>query len=569
MHLHLLPNNLFDRGKTSFIRSICKLVCMQKVALLFISVFISISPYSQNTPSTFPLIPFPKEIKFSKETFSLTAKTKIILFDTSLRQEVGFLNNHLKSNYNIQLAISTVLPKSGHFILFKHTTSKPESEESYNLKMNPTSIQITAANNTGIFYAIETLIQLMPTEKKDIKKTFGSEVQIPCADISDSPQYQWRSMHLDCSRHFFSKEEVKKYIDYLAMYKFNVFHWHLTDDQGWRIEIKKYPLLTAIGSKRKETLIGRPKENKYDGITYNGFYTQNDIKEVVDYAAKRHITVLPEIEMPGHSTAALSAYPQYSCTGGPFETATNWGIKKEVYCAGNDSTFLFIQNVLTEVMDLFPGKYIHIGGDECPKDRWKTCRKCQQRMLAEKLAGENELQSYFIKRIEKFVNARGKQIIGWDEILEGGLAPNAAVMSWRGTEGGATAAKQHHYVVMTPGKPCYFDHYQSKEIDKEPIAIGGYNPLDSVYTYNPTPKGLNEEEAKFILGAQGCVWTEYIPDFSKVEYMSMPRMAALSEAIWTPADKRNYSDFINRLKLHAKTLDKLNINYARHFLNRE
>ncbi len=560
---------MFDRGKTSFIRSICKLVCMQKVALLFISVFISIIPYSQNTPSTFPLIPFPKEIKFSKETFSLTAKTKIILFDTSLRQEVGFLNNHLKSNYNIQLAISTVLPKSGHFILFKHTTSKPESEESYNLKMNPTSIQITAANNTGIFYAIETLIQLMPTEKKDIKKTFGSEVQIPCADISDSPQYQWRSMHLDCSRHFFSKEEVKKYIDYLAMYKFNVFHWHLTDDQGWRIEIKKYPLLTAIGSKRKETLIGRPKENKYDGITYNGFYTKNDIKEVVDYAAKRHITVLPEIEMPGHSTAALSAYPQYSCTGGPFETATNWGIKKEVYCAGNDSTFLFIQNVLTEVMDLFPGKYIHIGGDECPKDRWKTCRKCQQRMLAEKLAGENELQSYFIKRIEKFVNARGKQIIGWDEILEGGLAPNAAVMSWRGTEGGATAAKQHHYVVMTPGKPCYFDHYQSKEIDKEPIAIGGYNPLDSVYTYNPSPKGLNEEEAKFILGAQGCVWTEYIPDFSKVEYMSMPRMAALSEAIWTPADKRNYSDFINRLKLHAKTLDKLNINYARHFLNRE
>lgn len=542
---------------------------MYKIALLFVSVFISAIVNAQDSPTILPLIPLPREIKVSDETFRLTGKTKIVLLEKDFKSEVIYLNNYMKTNFQFELIIVTSLPKKGNYILIKHSQPKSISKERYELKMNPNNLSIIAGTKEGLFYGIQTLLQLMPIEKT-LDNTMGAaEVVIPCANILDFPQYQWRSMHLDCSRHFFSKEDVKKYIDYLAMYKFNIFHWHLTDDQGWRIEIKKYPLLTSIGSKRKETLVGRPKDNKYDGIPYSGYYTQEDIKEIVTYAAERHITILPEIEMPGHSTAALSAYPQYSCTGGPFETATNWGITKEVYCAGNDSTFTFIENILSEVLDLFPGKYIHIGGDECPKDRWKTCPKCQQRIASEKLVGENELQSYFIKRIEKFVNSKGKQIIGWDEILEGGLAPNAAVMSWRGTEGGIIAAKQKHFAVMTPGKPCYFDHYQWRDINNEPIAFGGYNPLDSVYAYNPTPKSLTEEEGKFILGAQGCVWTEYIADFAKVQYMSLPRMAALSEALWTPSAKKDYKNFILRLNLHSKTLDKLKINYSRHFLKQE
>ncbi len=283
----------------------------------------------------------------------------------------------------------------------------------------------------------------------------------------------------------------------------------------------------------------------------------------------RHITVVPEIEMPGHSLAALAAYPQYSCTGGPFETYTKWGVSDDVYCAGNDSTFFFLQNILSEVVELFPGNYVHIGGDECLKDRWNACAKCKKRIVDEKLKDENELQSYFVTRIEKYLNSKGKQMIGWDDILDGGLAPNAAVMSWRGTKGGIVAAREKHKVVMTPGNPCYFDHYQSKDKVKEPLAIGGFNPLDSVYAYNPLPKVLTPEEANFVLGAQGNVWTEYITDFSKVQYMSMPRMAALSEALWTPIERKNYKNFVMRLKLHSKTLDKMNVNYARHFLTQK
>ena len=385
---------------------------MYKIALLFVSVFISAIVNAQDSPTILPLIPLPREIKVSDETFRLTGKTKIVLLEKGFKSEVTYLNNYLKTNFQFELIITTSLPKKGNYILIKHSQTKSISKELYELKMNPNNLSIIAGTKEGLFYGIQTLLQLMPIEKTVDNIMGAAEVVIPCSNILDFPQYQWRSMHLDCSRHFFSKEDVKKYIDYLAMYKFNIFHWHLTDDQGWRIEIKKYPLLTSIGSKRKETLVGRPKDNKYDGIPYSGYYTQEDIKEIVTYAAERHITILPEIEMPGHSTAALSAYPQYSCTGGPFETATNWGIKKEVYCAGNDSTFTFIENILSEVLDLFPGKYIHIGGDECPKDSWKTCPKCQQRIATEKLVGENELQSYFIKRIEKFVNSKGKQIIG-------------------------------------------------------------------------------------------------------------------------------------------------------------
>lgn len=542
---------------------------MKKIFLV-IGFVISSALFAQEKMQLKPLglIPLPNKVVQSNGEFKLTKDTKIVLMNKSFESEVNYLNSYVKKNYGLELQVVSVLPSDGNYMIITEPEVKTGQLENYSLNVNQNQILFSAEGNAGLFYSMQTLIQLLPIEK-------AVEIKIPCIQIKDSPRYAWRGMHLDCSRHFFSKEEVKKYIDYLAMYKFNIFHWHLVDDQGWRIEIKKYPLLTKIGSQRKETIIGKPafnkdgtpsKDDKYDGIAYGGFYTQEDIKEVLAYAKSKYITVVPEIEMPGHSLAALAAYPNYSCTGGPFETFTKWGVSDDVYCAGNDSTFLFLENILSEVMDLFPGKYIHIGGDECLKDRWKVCPKCQKRIADEKLKDESELQSYFITRIEKYVNSKGKQIIGWDEILEGGLAPNAALMSWRGTEGGIAAAQQKHFVVMTPGKPCYFDHYQSKDKTKEPLAIGGFNPLLSVYAYNPTPKALSESETKYIMGAQGNVWTEYITDFSKVQYMSMPRMAALSEVLWTVPEKKNYKDFVNRLKIHSKTLDKMGVNYSKQFL---
>jgi hexosaminidase len=543
---------------------------MKRIVIL-LTAFFSVQAYAQMPQSqkVNGLIPLPNEYKASTEdVFVLTAQTKIVFMNDQFKPELGLLQQRLKTAYGLELPVVKMLPSDGNYIIITQPEGETGKPEDYDLNVNQNQVLLNAEGNAGLFYALQSLFQLLPFEK-------SAEVKIPCVSIHDSPRYQWRGMHLDCSRHFFTKEEVKKYIDYLAMYKFNVFHWHLTDDQGWRVEIKKYPLLTTVGSQRKETIIGKPqwekdgspsKNDKYDATPYGGFYTQEDIKEIVAYAQSKHITVVPEIEMPGHSLAALAAYPQYSCTGGPFETYTKWGVSDDVYCAGNDETFTFMQDILSEVMDLFPGKYIHIGGDECLKDRWKACPKCQKRIADEHLKNEEELQSYFITRIEKFVNSKGKQIIGWDEILEGGLAPNAAVMSWRGITGGIAAAKQKHYVVMSPGKPCYFDHYQSKDKAKEPLAIGGYNPLDSVYAYDPTPKSLSADEKKFILGAQGNVWTEYIVNFASVEYMSVPRMAALAEVLWTQPEKKNYKDFIQRLKINSKVLDSMNVNYAKHFM---
>lgn len=538
---------------------------------IFFLILCTIFKYSisQNTKEVFPLIPQPNYIQAYPGSFALSDTTIIVAGENVF--EALYLQKNLKDNYDINVKIDSHYPPFKNFISLLTTVANNSSEldqESYQMKITKKGIAISANGTPGLFYAIQSLMQLLPVEK-------SKRLSVPCLQIMDSPRYQWRGMHLDCSRHFFTKEEIKKYIDYLAMYKFNTFHWHLTDDQGWRIEIKQYPLLTSISSMRKETIIGKPVDNKgkplpgikYDNTPYGGFYSQAEIKEIVGYASDRHINIVPEIEMPGHSLAVLAAYPQFSCTGGPFETFTTWGVSDDTYCAGNDSTFIFIQNILSEVLELFPGKYIHIGGDECPKGRWEHCVKCQKRIADEKLKNEEQLQSYFIKRIEKFVNENGRQIIGWDEILEGGLAPNAAVMSWRGTKGGIEAAKQEHYVVMTPGKPCYFDHYQSKDKMHEPLAIGGFNPIDSVYNYDPTPKSLSVSEQKYILGAQGNVWTEYIRDFAHVEYMSVPRMSALSEVLWTKPENKNYNNFIARLKLHSKILDRMKINYAKHFIS--
>jgi hexosaminidase len=422
------------------------------------------------------------------------------------------------------------------------------------LLVSKNEIIVSAFDPHGLFYGVQTLLQMIPFEKS---KTF----QIPCLSILDHPKFAWRGMHLDVGRHFFSVDFIKKYIDYIALYKMNTFHWHLTEDQGWRIEIKKYPKLTEIGAWRKGSMVGHYNDQKFDTLRYGGFYTQNEIKEVVAYAKERHITVVPEIEMPGHSLAALAAYPEFSCTGGPFEVANVWGVLEDVYCP-KEETFAFLEDVLTEVMALFPSEYIHIGGDECPKIRWKNCAYCQNLMREKGLKDEHELQSYFIQRIEKFVNSKGRKIIGWDEILEGGLAPNAAVMSWRGTEGGIAAAKEKHFVVMTPGSHCYFDHYQG-DPKNEPVAIGGYTNLEKVYGFNPIPKELSTEEAQYILGAQANVWTEYMKTPEHVEYMIMPRMAALSEVLWGTSIPDLYKNFEKRLMHHFQIYDQKGINYSK------
>jgi hexosaminidase len=387
-------------------------------------------------------------------------------------------------------------------------------------------------------------------------------LKVPSCEITDEPRFAYRGMHLDVGRHLFPVEYIKRYIDMIALHKMNTFHWHLTEDQGWRIEIKKYPKLTEVGAFRKETIVGHAgkKPAVYDGKPYGGFYTQEDIRDIVAYAKSKFITVIPEIEMPGHSLAALAAYPELSCTGGPFEVGTKWGVFDNVYCAGKEETFKFLEDVLTEVIALFPSQYIHIGGDECPKTKWAKCPLCQQRIRQEGLKDEKELQSYFIRRIEKFLISKGKRLIGWDEILEGGLAPEATVMSWRGTAGGIEAAKQGHDVIMSPNKYVYLDYYQC-EPEGQPLAIGGYLPLELVYSFNPQFSELNANEQKHILGLQGNVWSEYLSTPQYMEYMTYPRMFAISEIGWTPASKKDFEDFLARFEVQRKRYDKLGINY--------
>ena len=522
-----------------------------KCKIFFFAVFSVCLTFGQN-----PINVIPKPVKTTaiNNKFSLNPKTVIVANNTN-SFEVQFLKESIKQQTGLELTT-----KNSHKIGSRiHLILEPESQfpnkEAYQLNILGDRAVIYASSNQGLFYGIQTLLQLIPFT------TNVSEIKLDNLMMDDVPKFQWRGMHLDVSRHFFSKEFIKKYIDYLAMYKMNTFHWHLTDDQGWRIEIKKYPKLTEVGAWRNGSMIGHYTDQTFDDIRYGGFYTQEEIKEIVAYAKERHITVVPEIEMPGHALAALASYPEFSCTGGPFEVGKSWGVFDDVFCP-KDETFTFLENILTEVMALFPSEYIHIGGDECPKVRWKSCPKCQKRIKDEKLKDEHELQSYFIQRIEKFVNSKGRKIIGWDEILEGGLAPNAAVMSWRGTEGGIAAAKQKHFVVMSPGSHCYFDHYQG-EPKNEPIAFGGYTNVEKVYSFNPIPKELSEEESKYILGAQANVWTEYINTSEHVEYMVFPRIAALSEVLWGTSNSNEYKVFETRLIQHFERYEKKGINYSK------
>jgi len=481
----------------------------------------------------------------------------------SIPLTIGVDTTNLPLNLYEQLIF---LAKSYHQISIFATTENPlvrfkklknVIEDSYTINVS-NEITLSMSSERSGFYALQSFMQLIENN--------GSEFQIAKCFVNDYPNFQWRGMHLDVARHFFSVAEVKRYIDLMAIYKFNTFHWHLTDDQGWRIEIKKYPKLTEIGAWRDSTLENHytTQPRTYKKERYGGFYTQEEIREIVKYAADRYITVVPEIEMPGHARAALAAYPELSCTGQKQGVEGLWGVFDAIFCAKEES-ILFLQAILEEVVTLFPSQYIHIGGDEAPKTCWKSCEKCQKIIKEKGLKDEHELQSYFIQRMDKFLLSKGKKLIGWDEILEGGLSPNAAVMSWRGFEGGMEAANQGHEVVMSPGSHCYFDHYQGRS-KNEPLAIGGFTTLEKVYEFNPIPKNMKPEQVPYILGGQANLWTEYISTFSKVEYMTFPRAIALSQVLWCKK-KPNYEQFEQSLiAIHLPILDKQKVNYSKSFL---
>ena len=533
--------------------------------LMFVVAIISCSAsnYYFAEKQSVNIIPKPNKITVNKGEFVINSETKIVTDDTSVINQnvINSLNNVLLRTVGYKLEIASNV-ESGSNSIKLNLVENDFGNEGYQLNIDEKGILISG-NYAGLFYGIQTLLQLLPPEIFSTEKVDNLALKVPFIVIEDIPRFAWRGMHLDVGRHMFPIDFIKKYIDYLAFHKLNVFHWHLTEDQGWRIEIKKYPKLTEISAFRNETIIGHHSNNpqKFDGQKYGGFYTQEEIKEVVKYATERFINVVPEIEMPGHAIAGLAAYPELSCIGGPFDVRTSWGISDDIYCAGNEATFEFLENVLSEVVELFPSKLIHIGGDEAPKVRWEECSKCQKRILDEKLADEHELQSYFVQRIEKFLNSKGKEIIGWDEILEGGLAPNATVMSWRGNAGAIAAAKQKHNVVMAPTTHCYFDYYQTEQIANEPLAIGGFVPLEKVYSLNPVPVELTANEAKYIIGAQGNVWTEYMPTSEQVEYMVFPRISAMSEVVWTNVENKNFTDFQSRMKAQYKRFDSMKINY--------
>jgi hexosaminidase len=518
---------------------------------------------SSEEKNIYAIIPAPVSLAEMNGRFTFSERSKIIL--STLNDETRLAADFLALLIRNPTGLSIPVEKGGRAragSVFMSIDTSIVNHEGYILSVSPKNVIIKAKSAVGLYYAIQTIRQLLPVDvEKDIKVE-GLILSIPACQIKDEPEFVYRGMHLDVGRHMFPVQFIKKYIDMLALNKLNTFHWHLTDDQGWRIEIKKYPRLTEVGGFRKETLVGNLKERpyKYDGKPYGGFYTQNEIKDIVSYAKSKFITIIPEIEMPGHAIAALTAYPELSCTGGPFEVFTRWGVVPDVFCAGKEETFNFLQDVLTEVIDLFPSKYIHVGGDECPKARWEKCSLCQKRIKENGLKDEMQLQSYFVGRIEKFLSSKGRKLIGWDEILEGGIAPEATVMSWRGTTGGIEAAKQKHDVIMTPSDYVYFDYYQC-DPENQPLAIGGYLPLERVYSYDPVPKELTSEEQNHILGIQGNVWTEYITTTEYLEYMVYPRMLAVAETGWTPRMQKDFEDFLARINILKARYDAIGINY--------
>jgi hexosaminidase len=544
---------------------------MKKLLLILMA-----SPFWSIAQQPVSIIPQPVSIQQSKGNFIIDNNTSL-QFNSSnkeLKAASVFFSGYIKQISGIDLPSNIHKIKT---IQFKIAPTAEIGDEGYLLDVSPSSIIITANTKRGIVYGMQTIFQTLPAIRTN------AILQVQCMRIKDYPRFKWRGMHLDVGRHFYPVSFVKKYIDFLATYKFNYFHWHLTEDQGWRIEIKKYPELTAKGAYRNGTIVGGYPGTGNSNLRYGGFYTQEEVKEVVAYAAQRNITVVPEIELPGHSSAAIATYPWLSCfpdkpTAIPANASAmskllqsqgeikmvqeTWGVFDDIFCAGKDSTIVFLQNVMDEVLQLFPSKYIHVGGDEAPKKHWEKCPRCQARMKSEGLKDEHELQSYFIQRIEKYLNTKGRTVIGWDEILEGGLAPNAVLMSWRGEAGGIEAAKQNHDVIMTPGNPVYFDHYQGDPAS-EPVGIGGFNTVKKVYDYDPVPKELNEQQAKHILGSQANLGTEYVPTTQHVEYMVLPRMLALSEVVWSPKENKNWNSFNERLQTHFTSFEKKGWNYSK------
>lgn len=511
---------------------------------------------------TYSIIPRPAVVDARRGQFNLKSTTSVrapALFRAAARR----FTRDIANATNFDLAVHTAGTETKNVIVLRRDASL--GAEAYHLDVTASAVTIRASDAAGAFYGLETLKQLLPAAIYRDAPVAGTEWSIPAVHIEDAPRFEWRGMHLDVSRHFMPKEFVKKYIDLLAHHKMNRFHWHLTEDQGWRIEIKKYPKLTEVGSCRDQTLVGPyvtdPAKRVFDGIKHCGFYTQDDIREIVAYAAERYITVVPEIEMPGHAQAAIAAYPELGVRPDTTVSVLGvWGVSEYIFNA-NPSTISFLQDVLTEVLALFPGKWIHIGGDEAVKTQWKASPQIQARIKELGLKDEHELQSWFIRQMDNFLTARGRRLVGWDEILEGGLADNATVMSWQGVKGGIAAAKAGHDVVMAPNSHTYFDHLQSRDRKKEPLSIGGFLPLDTVYAFEPIPSALSPAEAKHVLGAQAQLWTEYLPDPKAVEYMMFPRMAALAEAVWTPAPQRNYNDFLARLQIHLSRLQALDVKF--------
>lgn len=537
---------------------------MKRFSLIFLAAVCSTMLISCHSKQQVNIIPQPVSLEVVNGHFTLKpqAVINVVKGAGDLAPAYRFFQDLTAKSLGGALKVTEGEAKDGAI----NITIEPSlKKEAYELNVDGKSVNIKAGSSQGVFYAFQSLRQLLPARVEKGELMNGIDIQN--VKVQDEPRFAYRGMMLDVCRHIFPLDSIKTYIDMLAMHKFNRFHWHLTDDQGWRIEIRKYPELTKVGSIRKETVIGR-NSGKYDGQPYGGFYTQEQIKEIIQYAADRYITVIPEIELPGHAVAALASYPQLGCSGGPYEVEGRWGVFEEVYCAGNEKTFEFLEGVLDEVAALFPSEYIHIGGDECPKAAWKKCKKCQARIKKENLKDENELQSYFVHRIEKYLNGKGKKIIGWDEILEGGISKSATIMSWRGTKGGIQAAKLGNEVIMTPNNYVYLDYYQSRDIEQEPFGIGGFVSVAKVYSLNPT-EGLSANEAKMVKGVQANVWAEYIKTFNHVQYMTLPRMAALAEVAWTPDAQKNYEDFVARAIALTDRYEALGYRFAKHIFSVE
>lgn len=536
---------------------------MGVLCILFSTCFYACSE-KRTLNSDYEIIPKPLDVNCKGDASFLLKDGVAVIYpenNQKMQDNAEFLVDYVERQTGVKLTSHAGMPVDGAICLTLDLND--DNAEAYKLIVNDKRVCISGASEAGVFYGIQTLRKSLPVAQ-DIN------VNLSAVEIYDKPRFAYRGAMLDVARHFYTVDEVKTFIDMLALHNINRFHWHLTDDQGWRIEIKKYPKLMSVASERKETVVGRWYSGIYDGKPYGGYYTQDELRDVIDYAAKRHITIIPEVDLPGHMQATLTAYPELGCTGGPYEVRTIWGVSQDVLCVGNDFTLQFVKDVLSEVADIFPSEYIHIGGDECPKVRWEKCPKCQERIKSlglksdAKHTKEQRLQSYMIQEAAKYLKEKGKRIIGWTEILEGGLVPDATLMSWIGESGGIEAAHQHHDVIMTPNTYLYFDYYQSKKVEDEPLAIGGYLPIEKTYNYEPMPKELTEEEQQYIKGVQANLWTEYIPIFSQVQYMVLPRLGAAAEVQWTDPSKKDYKDFLRRVPHLVAVYDCYGWNYATH-----